>query len=371
MDRIPPVTRKTAIFVTLALPATVLLLELLLQLGSLAVKEHSWRAQSQWLTGNLRILALGDSNTYGLYLPAEDSYPAQLEKLWNLQHPNQPIEVINLGYPGTNSFRLRANLPELLNTFQPDLVLMMIGFNDFWTPVEIPATVDELTWLEKLQYHSRLYQLFYMWFRQQQLSAVVDSGERILGGLANITFNPEEIVRIEKTCNTSISTLTADHLTANPALKKCLDSAHHEALKQRKEQAPPQDILNTVKYGSKIFSLGIAPGTSAGNSKQMPQNILAMSEMLQQRRIPYFLLNYPTRFGYYPAANKKIATLLAEHPQPFIDLQNVFHPSCQKQPEQCPELLFYDAHATAMGNQLIAESVMKTLELYLLNSAPR
>lgn len=346
----------------------LLLLELLLQGASLLVKEHSWRAKSQWLTGNLRILTLGDSNTYGLYLPAEDSYPAQLEKLWNQQHPDRPVEVINLGYPGTNSFRLLSNLPEILNTFQPDLVLLLIGFNDFWTPVEIPATVAELSWLEKVQHHSRLYQLLYMAFRKKQLEHDINTGERILGGLSNIHFTEEERAYIKQACGLELSDiehLSAEQLAAQPQLKTTFEAAVQHILEQRKKNNPPADILNTVQYGDKVFSLGITEGNSAGNSKQMPDNIKTMLGLLQERNIPYFLLNYPTRFGYYAATNKKIATVVEGTTIPFINLQDVFDPDCQKKPDHCPELLFYDAHATAKGNQLIAEKIVLSLESQL------
>jgi len=349
--------------------ATLLIVELLLQLGALVMKEHSWRAKSQWLSGNLRILALGDSNTYGLYLPAEDSYPAQLETLWNQRHPNAPVEVINLGYPGTNSFRLLSNLPEILDTFQPDLVLLMIGFNDFWTPVEIPATVAELSWWEKAQYHSRLYQFFYMALLKKQLEHTIDTGTRKLGGLSGIDFTAEELAYIQQASGldtAELEQLSEEQLTTQPEIKAAFEAAIKSVLEQRKQNTAPEDILNTVKYGDKVFSLGIADGTSAGNSKNMPANIKAMLVQLRERNIPNYLLNYPTRFGYYAPTNKKIANLIGETDTPFIDLLDVLHPDCQKKPDHCPELLFYDAHATAKGNQLIAEKIVRELENQLV-----
>jgi len=355
--------------------ATVLILELLLQAGALVMKEHSWRAKSQWLgSGNLRILALGDSNTYGLYLPAEDSYPAQLETLWNLRHPDAPVEVINLGYPGTNSFRLLANLQEILDTFQPDLVLLMIGFNDFWTPVEIPGTVAALSWLEKAKYYSRLYQLFHMTLQKRQLEHSIDTGKRMLGDLSNVDFTAEELAYIEQACGYTMSELrqlSDKQLATQPEIKAKFEAALQSVLEQRKQPGKPEDILNTVRYGNKVFSLGIAEGSSAGNSKNMPENIKAMLIQMRERNIPYFVLNYPTRFGYYAPTNKKIASIVGESAIPFIDLQDVLHPDCQKKPDNCPELLFYDAHATAKGNQLIAEKIIYELESQLITPSQR
>lgn len=358
---------KNGSLLLLWIMASVLVLELVLQASAALMKEHSWRAKSQWLTGHLRILALGDSNTYGLYLPAEDAWPSQLEVLWNQQHPQNPVEVINLGYPGTNSFRLLANLPELLDTFQPDLVLLMIGFNDFWTPVEIPRTVEELPLLKKVLYHSRLYQLLYMWLQTRELEHSIDSGRRMLGGLAGIEFTPAEQSYLEQASGLTLQqlqALTQEQLAAEPAIQEKLAGALQSIMEER-NQHPHGDILNTVKYGDQVFSLGITQGDSARHSKYLQQNIQAMLSLLQQRQVPYFLLSYPTRHGYYPAANKKIVALATEQSLPFIDLQSVFHPDCQVKPDQCPELLFYDAHATAKGNQLIAEKIASELANYL------
>lgn len=104
-------------------------------------------SRAQVLAGagqHLRVLAVGDSNTFGLFLPEEDAWPAQLQRLTVGEQP--PLEVVNVGYPGTNSFRVLANLPELLAQFSPDIVLLMVGFNDFWTPVEDVAAVELVWW---------------------------------------------------------------------------------------------------------------------------------------------------------------------------------------------------------------------------------
>ena len=55
---------------------------------------------------------MGDSNTYGLYLDKKDAYPKQLETIWNATHKNNPIEVINLGYPGSNSSDTRSKIED-------------------------------------------------------------------------------------------------------------------------------------------------------------------------------------------------------------------------------------------------------------------
>jgi len=345
---------------------SLVILEAVLQLGALIIKENAWRAKTHWLTGNVRVLALGDSNTYGLYLPAEDSYPSQLEKQWNTAHPEMPIEIINLGYPGTNSFRLLANLPDILDTFKPDLVLLMIGFNDFWTPVEPSPNTPQLSWTKKILYHSRIYKLVLMVFQQQKLDREIDTGDRMLGGFSGINLSAAEIKFLEARTGLSFIDIQSKKtdLEKDAVMKKKLEEAIQQIIEERKKNASPKDILNTVKYGDKTFSLGIADGSSAGNSKQMEKNIISMLALLNERNINYFLINYPSNHGYYPAANRKIHSVAEQTHSRYIDLGNTFSQECRNKPESCPDQFFYDGHATANGNHRVSTTVMQNLEGY-------
>jgi lysophospholipase L1-like esterase len=357
--------------ILIGLLIALLLLEATLQIGALLVKENAWRAKAHWLTGHVRVLALGDSNTYGLYLPAEQSYPTQLEQQWNAKHPDLPIEMINLGYPGTNSFRLLANLPDILDTFKPDLVLLMIGFNDFWTPVENIAALRTPSWTEKILYHSRVYKLGYMLWqnyvaKQQVASTTVDTGERMLGGLSGVNLSAAETRSIEQETGIALADIESGKIDIanNPQLKTKLETALQHVMDERKKNGAKPDILNTVKVGDKTFSLGIADGAMAGNSRQMETNLMSMLDLLHAHNTPYFLLNYPSNHSYYPAANRKIQKVAEQTHSRFIGLDNTFTPECRNQPETCPELFFYDGHATAKGNAAVSATVLQALDNY-------
>lgn len=77
-----------------------------------------------------RILCLGDSATAGY--PYEEkpahTYPAQLQR-W-LGRTSKDFEVVNAGVDGLTALQLEAMLSELLETHQPDIVVLMIGGND-------------------------------------------------------------------------------------------------------------------------------------------------------------------------------------------------------------------------------------------------
>jgi len=93
-----------------------------------------------------RIIALGDSFTFGLYVDTFDSYPETLERLLN----NTPcrninkFEVINLGVPGydirysVERFRLRGQ------KYNPDLVLWLLFDTDFFPQEFLKPRIDFL-----------------------------------------------------------------------------------------------------------------------------------------------------------------------------------------------------------------------------------
>lgn len=289
--------------------ALLLLLELLLQLGALAVKDRARLVQAQWLTGNTRILALGDSNTYGLYLDERDAWPAQLERQWNASHPERPVEVVNLGYPATNSFRVRDSLPGLLDKLSPDIVLIMVGFNDFWTPREDVAGGRQ-SLLERIKASSRLYRLYSIWSRSRISQQ-------------DMTFGYPR----------------GDFVDVNSA-------------EQRQ-----------VRVDGDIFSLGTQPGEPARNRSELQDNLKAMIGMLRAREIRVYLLTYPSSWGFYPGANKWLKATAQAESVPLVDITPLFIERCKDGPVSCPDLLFHDGHATAKGNALVAGKVNTQLAL--------
>jgi lysophospholipase L1-like esterase len=74
-----------------------------------------------------RIVALGDSSTFGWDVEAKDAWPKVLESVLNAE--GRPAEVLNLGVPGYSSHQGLLLLPEVWG-LEPDLLIVAYGRND-------------------------------------------------------------------------------------------------------------------------------------------------------------------------------------------------------------------------------------------------
>jgi len=78
------------------------------------------------LKGAYRIMCLGESTTAG----GKESYPAQLEEILNQRFPEKHFSVINKGKNGVSTAYILAQLQNNLQTYSPDMVIVMMGIND-------------------------------------------------------------------------------------------------------------------------------------------------------------------------------------------------------------------------------------------------
>jgi lysophospholipase L1-like esterase len=317
--------KKHVLYWLLILPiSSILLLEATLQVGSF-INQHilGRKHQTQWLTSHLRIVTMGDSNTYGLYLKPEDSYPKQLEKLWNATHKDQPIEVINLGYPGSNSSRIVANIEAAINNLHPDLVLIMIGTNDSWTqPIsyaESSLISNKKNLLDWAKSHSKIYRMYCLVARKK-----INEGELHVV----TTSDPKQAESAkEKPATIDYQNL---HLDFSMTMRK------------------PEDNFNSDE-------------TLLSNIAKL----IRYAKASQQRII---FLTYAGNKSYYMQANKIINEAMHRNQYTdFIDITEEFR-ALQPPKGEGNEYFFADLHATAKGNTLVAEKTMAGIE-QLLNSS--
>jgi len=285
----------------------LLVLEGGLQIGAFWMKRTKrGELPVAWVTGNLRVLCLGDSNTYGLWLERNEAYPQQLEALWNESIETPKLEVLNLGFPGTNSSRLVRDLPRLLETFEPDIVILMVGVNDFWTlPFPLDGKQETRPRKSFLQQHSLVYRLYYLIRRGR----VADEVE--------ILMDPAGSLEV---------------------------GARHKA-----------------RLGDQEFEMGFLRAAQGlqGDQAALTENLHRLVEEARDSGTPLYLMTYPARQSFYGPANSLIAAAARDTGTPLIDLAETFAPICPT--DECPDTLFPDGHPKSAGYRIVAEAIVKRL----------
>lgn len=99
-----------------------------LQTNSVGLRNVEELSQDE---NTLRILAIGDSFTFGPYVENEDTWPAQLETSLNTRfYPTKQFEVLNAGISGYTAADQLEYLREKGLALNPDLVLLGVFPND-------------------------------------------------------------------------------------------------------------------------------------------------------------------------------------------------------------------------------------------------
>jgi lysophospholipase L1-like esterase len=84
--------------------------------------------------GAFRIVALGDSHTFGWGVAREETYPAVLEQMLRERFPDGEFEVWNLGVPGYNTVQEVRALELAIDRIEPDVVIVNYVDNDMDLP---------------------------------------------------------------------------------------------------------------------------------------------------------------------------------------------------------------------------------------------
>jgi lysophospholipase L1-like esterase len=281
----------------------LLLLEIALQAAALVVRLSGLDPVATAPGDRVRVMCVGDSNTYGLWVERDEAWPRVLERRWNATDGAPPIEVLNLGVPGANSSGLRAALPKLLEAARPAVVVVMVGANDFWTePVPPPALDLGKGLMARVRRNSRVWRLFRMIAR-----SVAGPGEGVL-------------------------VFEGDHRNGASV-------------------ARIGDVDVTMRW--KMRPEGVRKWT-----KDLRPNLLWIVGQIRAAGAEPVLVTYASSDLAYGAASQAIRDVARMKQTPLVDPSGLFHERCPTPP--C-ELLFADGHPTAAGYALIAEAVQDGL----------
>lgn len=95
--------------------------------------------------GTVRIVALGDSHTFGWGVARDEAYPAVLEDLLREHFPGRRFEVWNLGVPGYNTVQEVRALELRLDEIDPDAIVINYVANDMDLPNFLAARPNPWT----------------------------------------------------------------------------------------------------------------------------------------------------------------------------------------------------------------------------------
>ena len=117
-------------------------LELVLQIASFAGRHAVGpTSDTPHSAGEIVILCVGDSHTFGAPVPKE-SYPIQLQARLVERFPERAFRVVNLGIPRVNSAFVANRLERQMLQIEPDLVILWVGVKNLWNVLETEAWGD-------------------------------------------------------------------------------------------------------------------------------------------------------------------------------------------------------------------------------------
>jgi len=123
-----------------------------IEINSLGFRGREFSVQKP--AGTFRIVALGDSTTFGYGKTTMSPYPAQLEAALNRQAGNcgRQYEVINAGVEGYSAHHVLIRLEKEALPLTPDLLIIYVGWNDLFgvDPERRLPTVDPQSWFNRL-----------------------------------------------------------------------------------------------------------------------------------------------------------------------------------------------------------------------------
>jgi lysophospholipase L1-like esterase len=108
------------------------------QTNSWGLRDHEFAPEPA--PGTLRVLALGDSQTFGAGLALSETWPKQLER--RLQAGPRRWEVVNAGVPGTDTWQHEIILRRLLELAHPNAAVVLALYVNDVVPRPDPRSAD-------------------------------------------------------------------------------------------------------------------------------------------------------------------------------------------------------------------------------------
>jgi lysophospholipase L1-like esterase len=393
--------KKLLVDVSVIAVLTLVLLEFVLQVGGWIISRPGLE-QAIHTGKHIKILCLGDSHTYGLFLNRDQAWPSVLEKQLRVQgFPD--VEVVNLAYPGTNSHRVRYSIEAMMADVKPDYVIMMLGSNDYWTtPLDIQSDGESVV-ARFMRMHVRLYKLYTFLMRTHDAHAgyfLEDTLRHIheepeIAALENIkkvmAFYQIEVgvggdggdspYAVWQDNKLSLKTIVDEIKNSNvegrvwDKTQEITDTGTFNLMQLKTILTAKLHIASykldgaggVVGYGNSEYRLGSTAqeNTEKINGKQasadLADNLNYIIKVVREGRAEPLLMTYHFQVKYV-YANDVIRRVAEEDRVPLIDIHSAILSVCK--PFTCRQLLFTDLHPNIQGQIFIADNVRD----FLLNT---
>jgi lysophospholipase L1-like esterase len=176
--------------------------------------------------GSARILAIGDSCTWGWRVKEEESYPSLLQMLLNQRYGASSYQVINAGVPGYSSYRGLVYLRERGLRLNPAIVISAYGFNDVSGGGDDEARLAQNRSLMPLLLVDDFFTLhlhFYRWARYSMSVSDPRSGDKSKRvPIDKYRRNIAEIVRLSRQHGAKVMLLNFSEFRWAPEYKAAL-----------------------------------------------------------------------------------------------------------------------------------------------------
>ena len=200
--------------------------------------------------GSRRILAIGDSCTWGWAVPQDGSYPAVLQRLLDQRSDGTRYQVINAGTPGYTSYHGLQYLRERGLALHPFILILGYGFNDATTDGDVEEQlaaerrllpvmlVDDFLFL-----HSRAY----AFARRHSMAARRDPRQRV--DPARFAQHLEEMITLARADGVHTMALSFSSTQQGPYGEALASVATQLAIPVVTYQGPRFDVVHPTAEG--------------------------------------------------------------------------------------------------------------------------
>jgi lysophospholipase L1-like esterase len=208
--------------------------------------------------GSTRILAIGDSCTWGWRVEEKESYPAVLQALLDERYGPSAYQVINAGVPGYSTYRGLVYLRERGLDLEPAIVIAAYSFNDLSGGGDDERRLAQNRVLMPLLLVDDFFTAnfrFYRWARYGMAVRDKRSGDQAKRVPPDkFRHNLGEIVRLSREHDAKIMLLNFTELTRQQAYKTALLEVSSQLnVPLLFYQGPKFDVVHPKPEGYRAF----------------------------------------------------------------------------------------------------------------------